>query len=219
MMNLQGSTQWDGLAHCIRDGAIYNGFWGGTVTAVGGAEFNGIDHLRDKLVGRGVLLDVCAARGGEPLAPGFAIGAALLDEVAGGQGVELRSGDLLFVRTGYLGSWYGITDPEHRRLGWFREEPGLSVDTVAWIHEHELAAVACDNWGVEVVPYEDPDGLAMPFHQAAIPGLGLTLGEYFWLDDLARACAGDGRWDFFVAAQPLNLSNASGTVVNPVAIR
>jgi kynurenine formamidase len=219
LMNVQGSTQWDGLAHVIRGDTMYNGYWGGSVLAAGGATFNGIHHLRQGLVGRGVLVDVCAAEGGIPLAPGRAIDVATLEATLQRQRVEVRSGDLLLVRTGYLGTWYGLTDPRIRSEQWFEEEPGLALETIGWLHRNEVAAVACDNWGVEVVPFEDPDGDAMPFHQAAIPGLGLTLGEYFWLDDLAQACAGDGRWDFLLAAQPLNLTNASGTMLNPVAIR
>jgi kynurenine formamidase len=219
IMNLQGSTQWDGLAHVIRDETIYNGFWGGSVTAAAGAEFNGVHNLRESLIGRGVLLDVCAAAGGTPLPAGHRIDAAALAAAAEVQGVELRSGDILLVRTGYLGAWYASTDPVLRGGRWFEEEPGLALDSIEWLHQQDAAAVACDNWGVEVVPFEEPDGKAMPFHQAAIPGLGLTLGEYFWLDDLAAACAADNRWDFFLAAQPLNVTNASGTPLNPVAIR
>jgi kynurenine formamidase len=166
-----------------------------------------------------VLLDVCAAEGGAPLVPGRKIGSATLEATIARQGVEVRSGDILLVRTGYLGTWYGLTDPQHRSQRWFEEEPGLTMDTLEWLQRHEVAAVAVDNWGVEVVPFEDPDGVGMPFHQTAIPGLGLTLGEYFWLDDLAAACASDGRWEFFIAAQPLNVTNASGTMLNPVAIR
>jgi kynurenine formamidase len=217
IMNVQGSTQWEGLAHVISDESMYNGFWGGSVTAAGGAAHNGIHHQKATLVGRGVLLDVCAAAGGAPLAPGHAITSRALADAAERQRVTLRSGDLLLVRTGYLGTWYQAAGPP--ASSWFEEEPGLSVETLRWLQEREVAAVACDNWGVEVVPFEDPDGEAMPFHQVAIPGLGLTLGEYFWLEDLAAACAADGRWDFFLAAQPMNLTNASGTMLNPVAIR
>jgi kynurenine formamidase len=216
IMNIQGSTQWDGLAHVIDHDTLYNGFWGGTVTAAGGAAHVGMHHLREKLVGRGVLVDVCAAAGGEPLPPGHAIGSAELDAVLARQGTEMRPGDILLVRTGYLGTWYS-RPPAERTQGWLEEEPGLGLDTLEWLQEREVAAVACDNWGVEVVPVENP-GEALPFHQVAIPGLGLTLGEFFWLDDLAAACAREGRWEFFLAAQPLYLENASGTMLNPVAI-
>ena len=59
----------------------------------------------------------------------------------------------------------------------------------------------------------------MPFHQVAIPGPRVDAGEYFWLDDLAFAWGADGRWDFLLAAQPPNVTSASGTMLNPVAIR
>jgi kynurenine formamidase len=216
IMNIQGSTQWDGLAHVIHGDTMYNGFWGGSVTAAGGAAHNGVHHLRESLVGRGILLDVCAAKGGEPLAPGEVIGSADLDAAVERQRLEVRPGDILLVRTGYLGTWYSTPPPARSPL-WLEEEPGLGFDTLEWIQEKEIAAVACDNWGVEVIPAEQP-GKSMPFHQVAIPGMGLTLGEFFWLDDLAAACAREERWEFFLAAQPLYLENASGTMLNPVAV-
>jgi kynurenine formamidase len=219
IIHTHGSTQWDGLSHVISGEAMYNGFWGGSVTAVAGATRNGIQHLKESLVGRGVLLDVCAAAGGEPLAKGQPITAQTLDAVADAQGVEVHEGDILFVRTGYLGLWYTLDHGPEKSLDWYMQEPGLAIDTVPWLHEHGVAAIACDNWGVEVVPLEDPSGPAMPFHQAAIAGLGLTLGEFFWLDDLAAACAGDDRWEFFAVAPPLNITNAAGSMLNPVAIR
>src|SRR5206468_357241 len=49
--------------------------------------------------------------------------------------------------------------------------------------------------------------------------LGLSLGEIWNLDPIAEDCAGDGRYEFFVAAQPLNLTNASGSPLNPIAIK
>ena len=35
--------------------------------------------------------------------------------------------------------------------------------------------------------------------------LGVTLTEIAWLDDLADACAADGRWSFLYAAAPLKV--------------
>ena len=146
---LHGSTHWDGFAHLIVGETMYNGFWGGSITAAAGAAYNGVHNQHESLVGRGILLDVCAeADGGEPLAPGHAVTAQMLDEVAAAQGVEgLRSGDLVFVRTGYLGSWYELEFGEHKTHGWWVNEPGLSLDTIPWLREHDVAAVACDNFG------------------------------------------------------------------------
>jgi len=49
--------------------------------------------------------------------------------------------------------------------------------------------------------------------------LGVTLTEIAWLDDLAEACAADGRWTFMYTAAPLKLVQGTGAPVNPVVIR
>ena len=46
-------------------------------------------------------------------APAHRISAAELDQVAKDQGVELRMGDILFLRTGYI-EWYNNSDTEER---------------------------------------------------------------------------------------------------------
>lgn len=217
VMALQGSTQWDGLAHFMRDHVMYNGWWGGLVTAAGGAERNGIELQHETLVGRGVLLDVCRHRGGDPLTPGQIIGPDDLDDVARAERVQLRSGDIILIRTGYLGQFYDRVGDPARSAAWLESEPGLAGACATWCHEHDVAALAMDNWGLDVVPNEDPDDVN-PFHQAAIPGLGLTCGEYFWLDDLAAACAEEERFEFFLSAAPMHFDNASGSMVNPIAI-
>jgi kynurenine formamidase len=217
-MALQGSTQWDGLAHLLRDDYMYNGWWCGEVTAAGGAARNGIQHQRETLVGRGVLLDVCAFRGGDPMAGGEVILPAELDEVAAAQGVEVRAGDIVLVRTGYLGAWYELTDFVEKNDTWFTVEPGLSWRCAQWCRDRDVAGLGIDNWAIDVVPFEPDADRVFPFHQIAIPGLGLTMGEFWWLDDLSEVCARKQRYEFFLAAQPLNITNGSGTMLNPMAI-
>jgi hypothetical protein len=55
---------------------MYNGFWGGLVTAVAGARRSRIHHLAESLVGRGVLIDITRHKGKESLDPGERITAA-----------------------------------------------------------------------------------------------------------------------------------------------
>ena len=62
IMPLQAGTQWDGLAHIFYEDRMYNGYDCRLVTT-GGAARNGIEKTRDKMVGRGVLLDVARAKG------------------------------------------------------------------------------------------------------------------------------------------------------------
>jgi hypothetical protein len=68
------------------------------------------------------------------------------------------------------------------------------------------------------MPAEDPNSL-LPVHPRLIRDLGLSLGELWNLDPIAEDCAKDGRYEFFVAAQPLNIQNSAGSPLNPIAIK
>ena len=47
----------------------------------------------------------------------------------------------------------------------------------------------------------------------------MPIGEYFWLDGLADACAADGRWTFLFTSAPLNVSGGVGSPPNALALR
>jgi hypothetical protein len=63
------------------------------------------------------------------------------------------------------------------------------------------------------------DEAFQPFHQVAIPHIGLTLGEMWDLDALAADCAADGIFAFFLTAAPIPITGAVGSPVNPLAIK
>jgi hypothetical protein len=71
---------------------------------------------------------------------------------------------------------------------------------------------------VEVRPSELPP-LRSPFHICAIPNMGLTLGEIFYLEELAADCAADGRYTCLLVAPPLPVTSAVGTPINPYALK
>ena len=214
VMPLQCATQWDSLAHIFYEGKMYNGYDATLVTSSGAAK-NSIFKTRDKIVGRGVLLDVARAKGVRALAPGYAITPADLDATAAAQGVEVRRGDLLLIRTGHMSRYLDRGDWKHFDLD---DSPGVSVQTAPWMHAKEIAAVASDNYAVEVRPSELPP-FRSPFHICAIPNMGLTLGEIFFLDELAEDCAADGRWEFLLVAPPLPVVRGVGTPINPYALK
>jgi kynurenine formamidase len=215
-MPLQGTTQWDALAHCAYEDAIYNGFWAGTVESSGGAQRGSIHHLADTMVGRGVLLDVAAMHGVRRLEPGHAIGGEELAACAELQGVTVQPGDMLLVRTGHVAWWYEVDD---KAAFWRAGAPGMGRDSVDWLHEHDVAALVVDNVGVEVEPFEEPVRVHYPLHVRFLRDLGLILGELWWLEELAEACAEDGEYAFFLSAPPLRVMNASGSPLNPIAIK
>ena len=214
VMPLQCVTQWDSLAHVFDSGKMYNGYDATLVTSSGAAR-NSIDKTKDKIVGRGVLLDVARQKGRPSLPPGYAITVEDLEATAAAERVEVQSGDLLLVRTGHMSTYLEKGSWDHFDLD---NSPGVSVHTAPWLHAKQVAAIASDNYAVEVRPSELP-AFRSPFHICAIPNMGLTLGEIFYLEELAADCAADGRYAFLLVAPPLPVTNAVGTPINPYAMK
>jgi Putative cyclase len=65
-MPLQCGTQWDGLGHVFYEDRMWNGYDCREVTSAG-AQKCGIEKTKNKMVGRGVFLDVARALGKEAL--------------------------------------------------------------------------------------------------------------------------------------------------------
>lgn len=212
-MPIHGATHWDGLGHVFYEGAMWNGY-DMRMCGVAGTSKNSITMCRDRLVGRGVLADIARWKGVDALRPGEGILASDLEACLDEERVELHEGDFLFIRTGQLGKC--------QREGWgnyvFGDAPGLSLDTARWIKRSAIAALATDTFGAEVRPNETTE-MTQPWHHVVIPNVGITVGETFALDRLADACAGDGRYAFFVAAGALPIEGGTGTPVNPIAVR
>jgi kynurenine formamidase len=214
VMPLQCVTQWDSLAHIFYEGKMWNGYDADLVTSSGAAK-NSIDKTKDKIAGRGVLLDVARFKGVRALEPGYAITVADLEGTAAAQKVEVERGDILLVRTGHMSRYLDKGDWRHFDLDPF---PGVSIHTTPWLHARQIAAIASDNYAVEVRPSELPT-FRNPFHVLAIPNMGLTLGEIFFLEELAADCAADGRYAFLLVAPPLPVARAVGTPINPYALK
>jgi kynurenine formamidase len=224
---MQGSTQWDGLRHQrYREFGWYGGRQEHELDELGQL---GIERWAEHgIVGRGVLADVAGfcRRRGTPLASDerFRIDGPLIDDVLSAQGTDLRPGDVLLVRTGWLG-WYLGLDPVDReslstRLNADRSAialPGIdpSQAMAAWIWDHRVAALAVDNPTAETGPYVPAEGWA---HHRLLTLLGLPLGELFALDGLAQVCDAEQRYSFLFCSVPLNLTGGAGSPANAYAI-
>lgn len=210
----QCSTQWDALAHIFLDDKMWNGYPAHLVGA-NGALKNGIEHYRDKCVGRGVLLDVARWKGVEALADGYAITNADLDATAAHQGVEIRAGDFVIIRTGQQEACLKAGDWGTYAGG---DAPGLAFETCYWIREHDIAAICADTWGCEVRPNETTEA-NQPWHWVVIPAIGIAMGEIYYVKELAEDCAADGVYEFFFCAPPMHIPGGCGSPVNPQAIK
>ena len=225
---MQCATHWDGLAHTSYGagpdgGRLYNGYPADSITK-DGASMLGIEQIRT-LVTRGVLLDVARAKGLELLEPGYPITPEDLDAACTLAGIDLLPGDVILVRTGQAAHLalpgrpgIGGEPPTRNLLAYTWPTPGLTVATAAWFHDHDVAAVAIDTLILEVYPCELPD-LFLPVHVLHLVEMGMTQGQNWFLDELADACAADGRYSFLLDATPLPFTGALGSPVNPVALR
>ena len=220
-MPLQGSTQWDALSHGWYGDTLYNGVPQSAIRgapAAGGATRLGIENVKDSLVGRGVLIDVLAHKGGS-LPQGYSIRVSDLEAALAKQGSQVRPGDIVLVRTGVVPHFYTLKTPRERLEFWEQPQAGIAADAVPWIKEKQIAAMATDNVSFERMPNEDDPEHMAPLHGNLLRDMGVYIGEIWWLEELAADCALDGRYEFFLAAQPLNIPGAVGTPLNPIAIK
>jgi len=217
----QGSSQWDGLRH-VR--AREFGFFGGITDEFGpGDERLGVGAwAAGGIAGRGVLLDVVAhrereGRAWDPFGP-EPIEADELRAVVAAQGVELLQGDVLLVRTGWIGAYRELDEPGRRAQAESARVSGLagSEDIARFLWDSGAIAVAADNPTLEVAPGDPAVG---SLHRRLIPLLGFVVGELLDLDLLASRCAADSRWEFLFVAMPLNLPGGVGSPANAMAIR
>ena len=58
-----------------------------------------------------------------------------------------------------------------------------------------------------------------PWHWVVIPAMGLTMGEMFYLEELAEDCARDKVYEFFFCGPPLVITGGTGSPINPQAIK
>ena len=208
-------THVDALNHVGYKGQLYNGKPVSILTSRG-SEWGSIAAYANGIVGRGVLLDAPRYRGVDWLEPGEAVNRAELEAIEKAQGVRLGQGDILVFRTGH--------DARRRALGaWACDYPpagegkaGLDVDTVLWMHERRIAGFLPDGDG-ETVP-GGVEGIPYPIHPLQLVAMGMLISDSLSLEDLAKACEEEGRWEFLVVGLPLRLPGATGSPWNPVAI-
>lgn len=223
---LQGSSQWDSLAHVgYAPDAFYNGASEDEILA---GKRNTIEHWAERgLAGRVVLLDMVraladAGRSYEPF-DSVRFGVADLELARERAGISFQPGDFLVLYTGYT-EWFLQQNLEGWRAQLAKHaSPGLeqSEEMCRYLWDSHVCAIVSDNVAVEATPFErSPE--APPFsslHPMLIGQFGMALGELWWLKDLADDCARDGRYEAFLVACPLHLSGGIGSPANAVAMK
>src|SRR5271167_1901598 len=129
-------THIDALCHQACDLTLCGGVPVDQVETTAGFRQRGIEEV-PPLLGPAVLLDIAGWKGVQRLAPLAEISADELAGCAQAQGVEVKAGDVLLVRTGYATLWHD--EAEYLRAA------GVSKSGSLWAHEHGVIAVGADN--------------------------------------------------------------------------
>lgn len=234
--NPQSGSQWDGFRHVRHP---RHGFYAGVAD-----EDHSVQYWADHgIVTRGVLVDVPRWRqaANDPIHPDTAV-AITVEDLASTlehQRTAVRPGDILLLRTGWMG-WYKSISAEAREAVGATTAATLSNaglapgrEMAAYLWDLHIAALAADNPAVEVWPrgagrpaaevgdlLTDGDRCEEVFlHFSLLPLLGLPLGELWDLEHLAADCAADGTYDFLLVSTPLGQPGGVSSPANAIAVR
>jgi kynurenine formamidase len=206
-----GVTHVDALCHMFVRGQMYNGRPASDVRS-DGARANTVMTMADGIVGRGVLLDVPAARG-RALDDAAVITRAELEAAEQALGVEVGPGDIVCIATGRdarRAAAGGALNPASGMAG-------VHPDCLPWIAEREIAVLGSDGIS-DPMPGLGIPGWIFPVHQIGIVGLGLPLIDNLHLGRLAERCAATGRYEFLFTLGALRVVGGTGCPVNPIAV-
>ena len=203
----QVGTQFDGLGHLGIGDLFYNGNNRNEFSKAEGLTKLGVENV-GAMATRGVLINVAAYKGVPQLAGGYEITLADVQGTLKRQGMEIRTGDIVLVHTGWGSLW--LTD----NAKFVANAPGIGLAAAQFLVEREVVLVGSDTWATEVVPNPNP-ALQFPVHQLLLARNGIYIFENLATEELAR----DNAYEFAFFFAPLRLKGATGSPGNPLAIR
>ena len=211
-VNFHGSahTHLDALGHFFYQGKMYNGYPKELITKSGAAK-DSILNMKNGLMTRGILMDIAALKGVEYLEPGTAIYPEDLDAWVKKAGIQVSSGDAIFIRTGRWarrkakGPW-----PVEQGLA------GLHASCARWLHDHNVAILGSDA-ASDVSPSQIEGVPATAVHMLAIVAMGIPIFDNCDLEALSQAAARRNRYAFLLTAAPLAVPGGTGSPINPIA--
>ncbi|HKB13120.1 MAG TPA: cyclase family protein [Vicinamibacterales bacterium] len=205
MMEHSG-THIDALSHQACDLQFYRGVAVEKTERADGYTEYGAETI-PPLLGRGVLLDVAGWKNVAALPPNYAITAEDLERCARDAALEVRSGDVLLVRTGFAALWND--EPAYLAAA------GASRSASVWAADRGVRAVGADNMAWDCMTEKDPDTNMMLFgHAHLLVRHGIHIIENLALDELAAS----GHREFCFIGIPLKFRGATGSPIRPLAL-
>jgi kynurenine formamidase len=202
------TTHIDALCHVWDDTGMWDGKDPKEVLGYEGASYGTVDQWSDGILTRGVLLDVPRHRATPYVTLDEPVHGWELADIAEAQGVSIGPGDAVMVYSGreaYArdngGTWSGAS------------RPGLHASCLKFVRDTDISILGWDMMDAEPNEY----GLPWSVH-GVIFAYGVALLDNSLLEPLADACAQEGRYEFMLTVNPLNVIGGTGSPVNPIAI-
>jgi kynurenine formamidase len=154
---------------------------------------------------RGILLDVAALHGVDVLPPSHPIGPDDLKGCLKHQGIDIRLGDVVLIRTGQMRLWPDIS--------FVSNTPGLNRAGAEFLAKSGAIMIGADNLTLEQTPAAEPLNF-FPVHTYLLAEAGVPILEMAWLEELA----GERVHEFAFFGACIKLRGATGAPMRPVAM-
>jgi len=205
MMEHSG-THIDALCHQAADLRFHGGIEVDAVERSDGYRALGAETIQP-ILARGVLLDVARWKGVDVLPPHYAITAEDLEQCARASEVEVRSGDVLLVRTGYATAWNDEAT--------YLTAAGVSKSGNVWAGDRRVRAVGADNMAWDAMEERDPEtNMLLYGHVHLLVTHGIHIIENLNLEELSAS----GRREFCFVGVPLKFRGATASPIRPLAL-
>jgi kynurenine formamidase len=200
----------DALCHILYKNQTYNGYARAEVNTDKGCTKLGIEHLKNGIVTRGILIDIPRLKNLPYLEPGTPVFVEDLEAWERRAGIKVSSGDAIFLRTG---RW-----ARREKLGpWniAQSAAGVHASVAPWIKARGVAFIGSDA-ALDVTP-SLVDGNNLPVHTLMINALGINLLDNQDLEAVAETAARLNRWEFLLTVAPVPVIGGTGFPVNALA--
>ncbi|HWI71465.1 MAG TPA: cyclase family protein [Baekduia sp.] len=205
-MGIHTGTHMDSLSHIAVDGCLHDGtnvLADGVQDHARGIRVDGGQAIRP-ILAPGVLLDFPAMLGVERVPETYDITPDLIDRCVEWAGDEIAPGDVVLVRTG----WDTLWDDAAQYLS--PEMPGPTPEAARYLVERGVVATGSDTMAYERAPGDKP----LAVHAILLVEGGVFIIECLNLAELSRRRI----HRFLFSAHPLQVTGATGSPINPVAI-